>query len=102
MLTSGVTVHVFVPNRHGTGTLVRLQRCTAVRKCGIHSVNMPNVKACFAKVYYSDSVIRSAALRRDVGYRQDVGVVNKLPKLFKCYLVFYWSLRCKVNNEQSN
>ena len=44
----GVTVHVFEPNRHGTGTSVRLQRCTAVRKCGVHSVNMVNVKACFA------------------------------------------------------
>ena len=60
----GVTIHVFVPNRHGTGTLVWLQRWTAVRKCGVHSVNS-----------YSDSVIRlhnygdpSAALRRDVGY----------------------------------
>ena len=28
-------------------------------------------------------------------------VVNKLPKLFKSYLVFYWSLMCKVNNVQS-
>ena len=33
----GVTVHVFVPSRHGTGTSERLQRCTAVRKCGVHS-----------------------------------------------------------------
>ena len=44
----GITVHVFVPNRHGTDTSVRLQRCTTVHKCGIHSVNMANVKACFA------------------------------------------------------
>jgi hypothetical protein len=34
----GVTVHVFVPNRPGTGTSVRLQRCTAVRKCGVDRV----------------------------------------------------------------
>jgi hypothetical protein len=27
-------------------------------------------------------------------------VVNKLPKNFKSYLVFNWSLRCKVNNVQ--
>ena len=44
----GVTVHVFVPNRHGTDTSVWLQRRTAVRICGVHSVNMANVKACFA------------------------------------------------------
>ena len=43
-----VAVHVFVSNRHSTGTSVRLQRCTVVRKCGVHSVNMANVKACFA------------------------------------------------------
>ena len=43
----GVTVHIFVPSRHGTGTSVRLQRCTAVCKCGVHSVNMANVNACF-------------------------------------------------------
>ena len=43
-----VAVHVFVSNRHSTGTSVRLQRCTVVRKCGVHSVNMANVKACYA------------------------------------------------------
>ena len=43
----GVTIHVFVPNRHGTGTSQWLQRWTAVRKCGVHSVNMANVKAFF-------------------------------------------------------
>ena len=48
VITRSVTVHVFVPNRHGTGTSVRLQRCTAVCKCGVHSVNMAIVKACFA------------------------------------------------------
>ena len=45
--TLGATVHVFVPNRHGTDTSERLQRCTAVHKCGVYSVNMANVKACF-------------------------------------------------------
>ena len=48
MYVGGVTVQVFVPNRHDTDTSVRLQRCTVVRKCGVHSVNMANVKACFA------------------------------------------------------
>ena len=48
LCSRGVTVHVFVPNRHGTGTSVRLQRWTAVHKCGVHSLNMVNVKACFA------------------------------------------------------
>ena len=48
MVIRGVTVHLFVPNRHGTNTSVRLQRCTEVRKCGVHSINMANVKACFS------------------------------------------------------
>ena len=60
-----------------------------MRKCGVHSVNMANVKACFAmqnlnfesefppdrftKIYCSDSVTMEtprafAVLRRDVGY----------------------------------
>ena len=43
----GVTIYVFVPNRHDTGTSVGLQRWTAVCKCGVHSVNMANAKACF-------------------------------------------------------
>ena len=48
LIIRGVTIHVFVPNLHCTGTFVRLQRCTAVRKCGVHSDNMANVKAFFA------------------------------------------------------
>ena len=35
----GVTIHVFVTNRHGTGTSGWLQRWT---------VNIANAKACFA------------------------------------------------------
>ena len=46
--TRGVTIYVFVPNRHGTGTSGWLQRWTAMRKCGVQSVNMANVKASFA------------------------------------------------------
>ena len=67
-----------------------------------------------AKVYYSDSVTTETPQQLSVGTSDTQGnsppnqsfmltinhvsnVVNKHPKLFKSYLVFYLSLRCKVN-----
>ena len=51
--TRGVTIYVFVPNRHGTGTSGWLQRWAALRKCGVRSVHMANVNACFVLFYWS-------------------------------------------------
>ena len=107
------------------GRTTQLNEITVDIKYGLKGTK--DVDTVKARVYYSYSVIHNPTLlpQRPLEPSQfSVGisdtqrnsppdrfymlttnhvnsVENKLPKLFKSYLVFYWSLMCKVNNVQS-